>query len=833
MNRRGDPSRRHDGRRQELVELLTLVIIGLWMASFFSPALPRLDLPLGRWTGVLSIALAVVVFHSAYRARGRLHDASRWTLAFFAILLLQSVTRIPFLLHPQASLNSDRAVTLIMIENILDGTSRPIYFYGQLYQGSLDTYVYSLVAWVARPEVAVLLANVALLSVFVVCGVLLSCRIASSRSWFYPIVVASLPVGAMLFVSMDRVHGFASVACLLGILLYLVFRAAAGEGERFLWMGFVAGLLLWSYQPSLTWIASLFCWLLLALIGTRRWAVLGKATWQTTLGLFVGALPHVLSEINNGLVNTRSFFLAPERPSHLVLPGIADVAAALAAILRLDPTGAAGETVWYGVVSLSLWGVLVSLHRAVTRREAKWIYLPAIFGLSLGLLLVSGFPPTERYLVHYRLYGLFLVVLAGLACMESAFFNRRKVKSVVLAAVALLTIGISIAAHRRLAGPDAEERATIEKLKNARETILVGDYWNTLRFAPFLSSDRLITAAPSVRYPNAVFDGSKYYPLALELGERWDREARGLLSRHSERRRIERLLQGLGVGFSSEALDGFVIYSGFSGGLSAELAALLIEGAEMERDIRAGSYRALEGRLAVLSPPAIEERSITAPAPVGRDVPPEEALRIGWRYVLLGEETRITIPADPVESRRYVLPPAVGLARGTYQAHLYYLGRPVHDYGRLEVTGVNGGLVISELRDEASFLISDADEPRRVVSGLPLNGTIFKVQDGAIRTIELRVYSFFDFGSSIWTNRYQQVLLVDEREIPLHYRENTIMLPAAGGTTLRLDTRYKTLLTAKDSIGSPAFHNVGAVLERVTVHLADSAYDVVPFLQNR
>jgi len=832
VNQTGEPSRRRDGRRQEIVELLILVLIGLWMASFFSPALPRLDLPLGRWTGVLSLTLVSAVFYYAYRARRRWHEASRWALAFLAILLLQSVTRIPFFLHPQASLNSDRAVTLIMIENILEGTSRPIYFYGQLYQGSLDAYVYSLVARVARPEVAVLLGNVGLLSVFVLCGALLSCRIASSRSWFYPLVVASLPVGAMLFVSMDRVHGFALVACLLGILLYLVFRAAAGEGETFLWMGFLAGLLFWSYQPSLTWIASLFCWLLFALIGMRRWAVLGKATWQIAVGLVVGALPHILSEINNGLVNTRSFFLAPERASHLALPGVAEATAALAAVLRLDPTGAAGETVWYAVVFLSLWGVLVCLQRAVKRRDAKWIYLLAIFGLSLGLLLVSGFPPTERYLVHYRLYGLFLVLLAGLACMESAFFNRRKVKSVILVAVALLTIGSSIAAHRRLASPDAEERATIERLKTARETILVGDYWNTLRFGPFLDSDRLITPAPSVRHPNAVFDGAKYYPLALELGERWDREARGLLSRHSERRRIERLLQGLGVGFSSEGLDGFVLYSGFSGGLSAELAALLIEGAEMEPYIRAGSYRALEGRLAVLSPPAIEERSITAHAPVGRDVPPEEALRIGWRYVLVGEETRITIPVDPVESRRYVLPPAVGLARGTYQAHLYYLGRPVHDYGRFEVTGVNGGLVISEIRDETTFLISDADEPRRVVSGLPLNRTAVTVQDGAIQSIELHVYSFFDFGSSIWTNRYQQVLLVDGREIPLRYRENTVVLPASVGTTLRLDTRYKTLLTAKDSVGSPAFYNVGAVLERVTVHLAESSYDVVPFLQN-
>ena len=834
MSETSVPSRREGERRhREILELLILVLIGLWMASFFSVALPRLDLPLGRWTGVLSLAMVVVVSYYVYRASRRWRDAWRWALAFLAMLLLLSVTRIPFLVHPRAALNSDRAVTLLMIENILQGSSRPIYFYGQLYQGSLDAYVYSIVAWVARPEVSVLLGNIALLSVFGLCGILLLRRIASSQSWFYPLIILSLPVGAMLFVSMDRVHGFALVACLLGILLYLVFRAATGEGETFSWMGFVAGLLFWSYQPSLTWILSLFGWLFVSLMWMRRWSLLGKATWQASVGLAVGALPHILSEINNGLVNTRSFFLAPERTSYFGLPGIADVKAAFTAVLRMDPTGDSGETVWYGVVLLSLWGLLVCLRRAVERRDAKWFYLPAIFGLSLGWLLVSGFPPTERYLVHYRLYGLFPVLLAGLGGMEIALLDRRKIKRAVVAAFALLTLGRSIAAHQRLAGPDAEERATIERLQNASERILLGDYWNTLRFAPFLGADRLITTAPSVRYPNAVFDASKYYPLALRLGERWDQEARGLLSRHSDRRRIERVLERLGVGFSSEALDGFVLYSGFSGGLSAELAAVLIEGSEAERDIRSGSYRTLAERLATLSPPVVEGRSITTPAPVERDARPEEALRIGWQYVLEGAETRITIPVDPIESRRYVLPPVVGFRGGTYRAHLYYLGRPVHDHGRLDLSDTKGGLVISEIRDELTFLMSHADEPRRGVSGLPLNGATLTVQDGAIQSLELHVYSFFDFGSSIWTNRYQQVLLVDGQELPLHYRENTIVLPVTGGRTLRLDTRYKTLLTARDSVGSPAFHNVGAVLERVTVRSADSSYDFVPHLQKQ
>lgn len=800
------------------------------MASFFSPALPRLDLPLARWTGVFFGALVLLLSYYAFRRRRQLAGAWRWALLFVAILLLQLVTRIPFLFHHHASLNSDRSVTLLMVENILEGTSRPIYFYGQLYQGSLDAYLYSLVhRWVALPALSVLVGNLFLLSVFVLCGTMLMQRTSRSSSFFYPLVIASLPVGAMLFLSMDRVHGFALVACLLGILMYLVFRSVFEEREGFLWTGFVAGLLFWSYQPSMTWIVTLFGWLFLSLMRSRRWAVLGKASWQTIVGIAVGALPHVLSEINNGLVNTRSFFFAPEPSAHL---GMADAKAALAAVLRMDSNSPGGETAWYGVVFLSLCGLLVSLHRAVKERDPKWMYLPVIFGVSLGLLLLSGFPPLERYLVHYRVYGLFPVLLAALACKEIAFMDRRMVKGGVVVVFLLLTLGRSVAAHRRLVEPHVQEGATIEKLQAAGEKIILGDYWNTLRFAPFMRADHIITTAPSIRYPNAVLDASKYYPLALQLGEGWEHEDRGLISRHSNRRRIERLLQELDVGFSSEALDGYVLYSDFAGGLSAELSSLLVEGADAESHIRSGSYRALEERLAELPDPVFESGSIIimpAPAEEVEQEPPPEGLRRGWQYVLETVGARITIPLDPMRSRRFSLPRSVGLEGGDYEAHLYYLGRSVHDYGRVEVSGAISDLVLSQIRDETTFVRPDAGEAR---SGLPINnGLTLTVRDEAIQGLELHVYSFFDFGSSIWTNRYDQVLLLDGKEIPLSYKENTIALPVTERRTIRMDTRYKTLLTARDSRGSPAFHNVGAVLERVTVHSVDSSYDFVPFLQ--
>ncbi len=113
---------------------------------------------------------------------------------------------------------------------------------------------------------------------------------------------------------------------------------------------------------------------------------------------------------------------------------------------------------------------------------------------------------------------------------------------------------------------------------------------------------------------------------------------------------------------------------------------------------------------------------------------------------------------------------SVGLEGGDYEAQLYYLGRSVHDYGRVEVSGAISDLVLSQIRDETTFVRPDAGEGRSGVLGLPINGLPLTVRDEHIQSLELHVYSFFDFGSSIWTNRYDQVLLLEGKEMGMSRR---------------------------------------------------------------
>ena len=794
-----------------------------------------MELPLARWKTALLTILCVLLLIHLLRERRRILDGwRRWMLLLVVIMGLQLLSRIPFLVQYQASLNSDRSVTLLMVRNISEGTSFPLYFYGQLYQGSLNAYLYSLLQRVIGPlALSVLVGNLLFLSVLVLFGSMLVNKITDSTSYFYPVLVLSLPAGALLFLFMDQVHSFALAACLQVILLYLVFQSLFQDGERFLWMGWVSGLLLWSYQPGLALIAPCFAWLFASLARARRFRTLSKASLQLLLGFLVGALPHLLSELNNGLINTKTLFL---RPEHGVHGGVAEIVfaagKALVTALRLD----SNEGAWYGLVLLSICGLLVSLHRALTEvkgERLKWVYLPTLLAASLCLLVLSGFPPVARYLVHYRLYGFFAVLLAAVACQKIALMQRRAVKGVFLALFLLLAIGRSVGAHRRLEPLHQRNEATIAKLAERREGIVLGDYWNTIRFAPFVGGERVITTTPSFVHPHAIFDLSKYYPLALQLGERWGSEDKALMARRHERRRIDRLLQDLEIPFSREELDGYVYYSGFPEDLSPELYALAVEGWETWKDSKSpldsASYRSLKERLAKLPEPEIGDRSIFLPAWTSRLA--EKAPLLGWRYVLSKGSTRISVPLDLLgESRRYTLPPPLTFDGGEYEKHLYFLGRPVHFYGRMAVSSSPGdsGIVLSTLRDEMIFAGSGGDRPHK---GLPLSGLALTVLDEEIRAIDLHIYSFFDFGSSLWTDRYAQSLRWERKEAPLGYQRNRLSFPVTRGETLRLDTAYKTLLLARGSTRTLEFHDTGAVLEKITVHGTGSSYEVTPFLR--
>ncbi|MEE9263898.1 MAG: hypothetical protein V3V11_05535 [Vicinamibacteria bacterium] len=140
----------------------------------------------------------------------------------------------------------------------------------------------------------------------------------------------------------------------------------------------------------------------------------------------------------------------------------------------------------------------------------------------------------------------------------------------------------------------------------------------------------------------------------------------------------------------------------------------------------------------------------------------------------------------------------------------------------------SAALTISDVRDRVRFFGPGKSRPRR---GLPINGLELTVLDEKVSSIELRIYSFFDFGSSLWANRYTQLLLLNGEEIPLRYGQNTIVRPVPKQGRIHLDTKYKTLLFARDTQRNVEFHNTGGALEKIIVHGVGFSYQVVPFLR--
>ena len=205
-----------DSRLVGIVELLLYLQAAVLVFSFFSPALPRLGVPFSSLKGeFLALFLAFVLLYAVLEKR-KIIEAwlsgaiPMWLWLFVAALSLQLLTRVPFLVHYQASLNADKSVTLLMIRNITAGSSYPIYFYGQLYQGSLNAYLYSMIhaLFVAPLALSVLIGNALFLSIAVLFGSALINRLTSSTSFFYPFAYCRFQL--VHFFSFRRIKSTAS-----------------------------------------------------------------------------------------------------------------------------------------------------------------------------------------------------------------------------------------------------------------------------------------------------------------------------------------------------------------------------------------------------------------------------------------------------------------------------------------------------------------------------------------------------------------------------------------------------------------------------------------------
>jgi hypothetical protein len=825
-----------------LLPFLCIVTLLVFIYSFFSPSLPRFRLSLAHIKDELAVLL-IVLFAShmylerkkwvgAFSGRRKIH-----VLVFSMIFSLVLLSRLPYLVYPLTFLNADKSVTLLMVKNIAQGISFPIYFYGQFYQGSLPAYVYAfLYNLLPQLNVSVLLVNFLVYTVFVLFVALLIRKVTNKRSFFYPLLVFSLPLAGMNLFTNDMVRGIPFIVLFEFLLLYLVYQVIFEDKRHLFLIGFVGGLLYWLYLPSVGFILIAFGWLFGFLLVRKKVRLMLLSSVSFVLGFCVGNFPNILAEINNHFINTKFLIFSPRSPGTRWIFDLGSIDKIFEVIfIGLDVNKAVATVIF--ILFVFSFGYV--LFRSLKEKSLQRIYILIVFLAGLIVLFLSGYPPIPRYLIHYRLYSFFILVIIVQALQEMKIFQLKGTKFLFLLLFAGLLVwksGIRFSEWREIQRRNAQEIAALNKIE---EKVVLGNYWDVMRLAPFMENDRLLITAPSANHPEGIFTFSKYYPAALKLGELWSKTPKAYLAPSSKSESIERLLRDFGITYSRDDLPSnrYVLYSDFP----ADLSPCFVEffGSDLKRQYLAKERNQvlfIKERLAEIPEPRIQGRDITVFNPLSDELASQgwsEHRIKDWRYVLRKGNHRISFPLDfSSETTTFALPEFLSVKEGTYRKLIYFLNTPVFDYGEMDIHAdfQNSRVILSHIRDSLLFTPM-RDEMKRQIRGLPLERLEMTLSDPSIRKLECEVYSFLNFETTIWTNRYEQIVYVNGREYVLTPGENTITIPIDQEQTLQFDTEHRSLLLAKDSHGNIIFPNTGAVLERMKVHRDGSSISVIPFLK--
>jgi hypothetical protein len=339
-------------------------------------------------------------------------------------------------------------------------------------------------------------------------------------------------------------------------------------------------------------------------------------------------------------------------------------------------------------------------------------------------------------------------------------------KGLFAAACLLFSIGRLSQEQPALKAAHLQNVKDVEWISRQGNAVVLGDYFNTFRFAPFVSEKTVITTAPDAEEAVKIFELSSH---ESRIVERWSKE----------------------LGFSAYAEDlpsgRYRLYSRFSPEPSAYVLSIL------------SSY--------------LRERYLP------------DIERFGpWHQVLENDAGRIRFP----RGARFRIPEGLVPPCGRYVDSLVFFDMIVKERGSMELEGkpCAGSIVSSVLTDPLTFRWEED-----LVTGLPVEGLRLELRDGAIDSVDLHLYSFFDFESSIWANRYEQALILNGRAFPVRAGHSVVRYPRSEGEHLQIDSRHKTLLPAHDSRENVVFHNTGIVLERLVVHRRGIAEDVDLFLK--
>jgi hypothetical protein len=714
-------------------------------------------------------------------------------------------------------------VTSLMTMHISAQKSRPIYFYGQLYQGCLNTYLYALTyKLVPDLQVAITLTNLLIFALAILAGYLVIGKFAAVPAIYYFSFMTSL-FASLYYISLDTTRGFQLWALLFFLLLFFCQQAVFEKKNRFIACGLLGGLLFYLYQPS----ALIIFFLLLWVFWQKRSL---PAAVAIGLGFVAGCFPHILSEIQNNFYNSR-FLLFQSEGREIALKNLLPI--------FFFPAHAFNNLVLPQVSAylfdlFFVGGFGYCLYKFQKTRSGRYIWLPAVYVLiTIGLFLSGIVPQESRYRAHFVVYSILAAQFMLLPFSWRRIFGSKPVKAVFVAALCLFN-GLAVADFvKERKGPHLENSAAIERILSLGEPIILGSYWDTMRFAPFVRDDKIIMTAPSPKNPN-VFNPNtlKYLPNTLDLAENWDSKRSALLIRANVYKYVLQFLRPLRVTCrTAELSDNLLLVYDFDKRLSLEIATILCANklknyAEIAAFIPApGRVRSLSLNGGILH----IEAELTDP---GRESSPFHKIvlkqaRWPWRleipFAFRGGAMDWRLPAG-------VLPP-----EGKCSLAVTYLNFPLSEQEMEIRTATAAGPVAAEkiafssLAPRKNILVWDGAENReKTIAGSALaDGFAFRVLAKDAEAVRIACFSPLDFQGPDWYNRYRQELLVTRNgvtaKVPMRYGANIVTLPARQGERITLAMRYTSFFRVRTAGNAASesleFVKAGAMIQEFSLQV--------------
>jgi hypothetical protein len=517
------------------------------MDSFPSLRIVRISplVPLVLFVFVFLFKLFVQIRQKRHIRLPRL-KVNRSFIAVVILVLLAAGFRIPFLVHNFGLYTSDHAVSALMAKHISEGKLPPVYFYGQLYSGSLSEHFFALLFLlfgysVFLLKLSTLLFYLAFMAVqFLLIRKIFSFDFAVLVSLFY-----CLPIGHLVTVSFFNTSPF-SLTLLFGALaLYMTYLICYKNKPALIPpLGFLMGLSFWTYQISIAFIlTSLFILVWKYRFDLKRYIVL-------FVFALLGSLPFWVHEIQEGLSLAK--FLVPGEGKILLGARIQRTLDFIRELFFLKKTPL--DSILLVLVFL---GFVVLIFLSFKKRSLVPQSLFSVFFVFfLVMYITSDFSDKDVVRYLYPLYFCLPVLLLSIFSFVKARVKYLVIFFLFLSLFLFGNLREQIWSFQITRGTDRMLRGVIQTIKKTGNIYWQGEYW-TAYLLTALSEEKTIVDS---------LTQNRYFPYSLDYYNQGENNNFIFLRRKGSyeagmAERLVHLLDALDVGYKKKEIgDALLVY---------------------------------------------------------------------------------------------------------------------------------------------------------------------------------------------------------------------------------------------------------------------------------